>query len=112
MLQNSERFELKSLDAEIANLKNLIGMKKESIQLLQTEIQQQREENENQMAEKDDIIHSLESQIEALHEQVSDNAVEQSNDAPQFKGIFMRYLMYFYQNVILTDQENKYLDMK
>ena len=24
----------------------------------------------------------------------------------------MRYLMYFYQNVILTDKENKYSDMK
>ena len=50
--------------------------------------------------------------INILHEQVSDNAVEQSSDAPQFKGIFMRYLMYFYQNVILTDKENKYSDMK
>eukprot|EP01084_Bolivina_argentea_P011951 22391_1 len=47
-----------------------------------------------------------------LHEQESDKAVESSGDQSQFKGIFMRYLMYFYQNVILTDNTNKYGNMK
>lgn len=38
-----------------------------------------------------------------LHEPVSDESVVQSSDHSQFKGIFMRYLMYFYQSVVLDD---------
>eukprot|EP00484_Ammonia_sp_Unknown_P018933 CAMPEP_0197027232 /NCGR_PEP_ID=MMETSP1384-20130603/7181_1 /TAXON_ID=29189 /ORGANISM="Ammonia sp." /LENGTH=400 /DNA_ID=CAMNT_0042456045 /DNA_START=35 /DNA_END=1237 /DNA_ORIENTATION=- len=40
-----------------------------------------------------------------LHEQASDESVVESQDQSQFKGIFMRYLMYFYQNVVAHDDE-------
>eukprot|EP01084_Bolivina_argentea_P078544 142530_1 len=50
--------------------------------------------------------------IDILHELESDKNVEQSSDQSQFKGIFMRYLMYWYQNIILTDKNGKYGNMK
>ena len=63
------------------------------------------------------IIHSVMEHLVTptdgiLHEQVTDKNVEQSSDASQFKGIFMRYLMYWYQNVIATDASNTYRDFK
>ena len=51
--------------------------------------------------------------IKISHEQESDDKVEDSSDQSQFKGIFMRYLMYFYQNVVLELKDvERYFDIK
>ena len=39
-----------------------------------------------------------------LHENESDVDVDRSSDQTQFKGIFMRYLMYLYKNINLTKE--------
>ena len=43
-----------------------------------------------------------------LHELIDSESVRNSKDAEQFKGIFVRYVMYFYNIVNASKLKNKY----
>ena len=55
------------------------------------------------------VMRDLTSTQGILHEQVPDDHVEQSGDASQFKGIWMRYLMYWF---LQNDDEAQNEDIK